>query len=273
MLIFLICTAQASNYFVPEYYGSFYKDFNATGALSVGFYWSNNVHISSTLDLWISSSSANTIMNVKASSFSAPKATIYLIAGNKGSAGYRDGDLSSSLLNSPSSLYFYQDKVYVADTLNHCIRVIDLTVKSILQFAGSCTFPGFKDGPPKYNRLNKPNLVGVVNDTLFINDSGNNYVRMVDLVSGNMTTLWGGACRDALNITGEFARPEYNITESVFYSNSGTFHTIVCDMSLVKTYGEPSEEFFSSDEIVTPCSLHITLCGKRTQPLVARQYS
>ena len=157
----------------------------------------------------------------------------------------------------------------MADTGNDCIRVIDLIVKSIMQYAGLCTQPGFKDGPFNFNRLNKPDLVGVANNTLFINDSGNNYIRMVDLSSGNMTTLLGGACRDSE--TGEYDKvPDYNVSQSVFYSNSIHIHTIICDTSMMLDKGKPSEEFFSDSNIKEVCSLHITLCGERTSPYVER---
>lgn len=270
--LFRVFLVSASFYTIPKYYGSFYKDFNASSELSIGFYWSSGFHIAPTLDLWISNPNEHTVTQVLSSSYSKPKATLIRIAGIKNSANYRDGDLSTSLLNTPKSLSYYQDKVYIADSNNHCIRVIDLTVKSIKEFSGRCTEPGFKDGPSQYNRLNYPDLVGSSNGTLFINDKGNNYIRIVDIETGYMKTLWGGACRDSTEIDGSWNKPEYNVTFSKFYVNNGSIHTMVCDIKLVKNSGEPSEHIFDSSDYEDPCSMHITLCQNRTSPYVIRNY-
>ena len=262
-----------SYYTIPEYYGSFYHDFNSSDASAVSFYWSSGFHLSSSLNMWISSPVDHTITLIQASTYTAPKATLILVAGALGQTGYRDGDLSTSLLNTPRSAYEYQNMVYVADTENHCIRVIDTQVKSIKQFAGTCQSPGFMDGPPQYNLLTRPDLVGVNNGTLFINDSGNNYIRMVNLTTQYMVTLLGGACRDAVNITGNYTAPDYNYQDSVFYFQGLNVHTIVCVTGMVKTEGEPSGHIFNPENYPQPCVEHITLCENRTSPYVIRNYT
>jgi hypothetical protein len=212
-------------------------------------------------------------MQVLSNSYKKPKGTLIRIAGTQGSGNFRDGDLSTSLLNSPKSLSFYNNKVYIADTNNHCIRVIDLEVKSIKQFSGRCTESGFKDGPSQYNRLNKPDLVGTANGTLFINDKGNNYVRVVDLDTGYMKTLWGGACRDAIQIEGSRPEAEYQVNTSKFYVDNGSIHVMVCDLALVKETGKPDEHIFNIEDYQEPCTMHVTLCDNRTSPFVIRNYS
>ncbi|OMJ80466.1 hypothetical protein SteCoe_19269 [Stentor coeruleus] len=224
------------------------------------------------MDLWISNPVDHTVVFIQASTYQLPKATLVRIAGQKGIGNFRDGDLSTALLNSPMSVSYYENKVYVADTLNHCIRVIDIEVKSIKQFSGRCTESGFKDGPPQYNRLYKPDLVGAANGTLFINDSGNNYIRIVDIATGYMKTLWGGACRDANNIASSYSEPEYDVKNSVFYNDNGSIHTMVCDLSLIKTTGKPEEHIFDINDYKDPCFMHITLCENRTHPFVIRAF-
>lgn len=264
---------RATNYNIPEYYGSYYKDFNSSSLLAVTFYWSSCFHISPDLDLWVSNPVEHTVMQVLSSTYKKPKATLIRIAGSQGTANFRDGDLSTSLLDSPKSLSYYQDKVYVADTNNHCIRVIDINVKSIKQFAGRCTESGFKDGPSQYNRLNKPDLVGTANGTLFINDKGNNYVRIVDLETGYMRTLWGGACRDTKQIDGTWPAAEYDVKLSKFFVDNGSIHMMVCDLTLIKESGKPDEHIFDINDYQEPCAMHITLCYNRTSPYVIRNYT
>ena len=39
------------------------------------------------------------------------------------------------------------DQLVIADTDNHCIRLVNLTDNSVSTIAGVCTSSGFKDGP------------------------------------------------------------------------------------------------------------------------------
>lgn len=63
-------------------------------------------------------------------------------------------------------------------------------------FAGVCGLEGFSDGTFGSNLLSRPEVVGTdSNGTLFIYDSGNSYIRMVDPATKIMTTLLHGSCR------------------------------------------------------------------------------
>jgi len=61
--------------------------------------------------------------------------SLYVIAGRT-SAGYADGDLQSSRFNSPSSLVFYNQRLYVTDTGNCVIREIDVVRNTTAVIAG-----------------------------------------------------------------------------------------------------------------------------------------
>ncbi len=53
---------------------------------------------------------------------------------------------------------------------------------------------GFKDGPLGINRFNQPDGLGIDQDgNLFVNDSGNKYMRMIT-PEGYVHTLINGAC-------------------------------------------------------------------------------
>jgi hypothetical protein len=80
--------------------------------------------------------------------------------------------------------------VYIADKANHCIRRILIKQANVDTFAGVCGFAGFKDGLFNQNLLNNPELVAADhNGTVYIWDSGNNYVRIVDPVTKIMSTM------------------------------------------------------------------------------------
>mmetsp|Transcript_24676 Transcript_24676/g.38386 ORF Transcript_24676/g.38386 Transcript_24676/m.38386 type:complete len:241 (+) Transcript_24676:734-1456(+) len=79
---------------------------------------------------------------------------------------------------------------------NHCIRRIVAKQANVDTFAGICGVAGFKDGVFGQNLLNKPELVGTDhNGTLYIYDSGNQYIRVVNASTKIMRTMIHGSCK------------------------------------------------------------------------------
>jgi len=70
-----------------------------------------------------------------------------------------------------------------------------MNTAEVSTYAGVCgvdTF-GFSDGPIGVNRFNQPDGLGVDDDgNLFVFDSGNNYMRMIQ-PNGHVVTLVSGA--------------------------------------------------------------------------------
>jgi hypothetical protein len=64
--------------------------------------------------------------------------------------------------------------LYVSDTGNHCIKKIDLSLKTSTVVAGQCGTTGFTDGPTGFNKLNKPTNLGITrHGILYFYDLGN----------------------------------------------------------------------------------------------------
>ena len=85
---------------------------------------------------------------------------------------------------------------YVADMGNHCVRRIVVKLANVDTFAGICGEPGFKDGIYGSNKLDRPSLVATDhNGTVYIYDSGNKYIRIVDPATKFMKTMTHGSCR------------------------------------------------------------------------------
>lgn len=62
----------------------------------------------------------------------------------------------------------------MADTENHCIKMLSLSDNKVSVVAGKCGKPGFLDGPIEYNRLSKPTNIGVSRKgVIYFFDSGN----------------------------------------------------------------------------------------------------
>jgi hypothetical protein len=112
--------------------------------------------------------------------------------GTAGSTG--DGaDASSALLNTPSGLQVTTSGlVYVADTGNHKIRLIDQSKNNqITTLVGTGT-AGSADGAAAVARLNAPTAVTFdTSGNVYIADTGNNKIRMVS-ATGIVSTLAGG---------------------------------------------------------------------------------
>lgn len=85
--------------------------------------------------------------------------------------------------------------IYIADSASHCIRRILVKQMNTDTFAGVCGISGFKDGLFGQNLLNKPDMVGVdANGTVYIHDSENKYIRIVDPATKLMRTMIHGSC-------------------------------------------------------------------------------
>jgi large repetitive protein len=128
-----------------------------------------------------------------------PSGTLSIIAGTQGVSGYKDGPVLQAELTSPNGLAIDADQnLYIADTGNNVIRMIDLKVDSanrqINTIAGTLT-PGFGgDGQQASHALfNQPWGLAVGPDgLLYIADLNNNVIRRIDPTgSGATVTVIG----------------------------------------------------------------------------------
>ena len=129
---------------------------------------------------------------------------ISTVVGN-GTAGYSgdEGPALAAQINwevgsnpEPSGgLVWNEDKLYIADTLNHVIRVVDLSLEepTIDTLAGTGT-PGNTgdDGPAVEATLNEPRDLEIGPDgDLYVADTDNNVVRAIDLETGEIRRVAG----------------------------------------------------------------------------------
>lgn len=118
---------------------------------------------------------------------------ISTIAGGS-SAGYVDGPLASARFNNPYGLAATSDgnKLYVADTGNNAIRLVDLQAGTVSTVAGG-SGAGSADGTGKTAQFNHPVGVALSRDEtiLYVSDYDNHTIRRIDLTSGQVTTIAG----------------------------------------------------------------------------------
>ena len=103
-------------------------------------------------------------------------------------------------------------RLYVTDTGNHTIRMIDITSKAVTTLAGAPGAPGSANGPQKSARFNMPAHITTDMNNLYLTDFNNRTIRSINLSTGEVDTLAGivgtfGTADTAAGITATFYHP------------------------------------------------------------------
>ena len=105
--------------------------------------------------------------------------------------GDRDGPGQTARLQHPLGVCAVGDAVYVADSYNNRIRHIDIMSDEVRTVVGDGTH-GFQDGVGEAARLWEPSSIHVSDDgsdVLYIADTNNHAVRVLDHTGGELRTL------------------------------------------------------------------------------------
>ncbi|MDY3617637.1 S-layer homology domain-containing protein [Agathobaculum sp.] len=115
---------------------------------------------------------------------------VYTYCGS-GEAGYQNGAAKTARFNTPGGVALGEDgSLYVADTLNHCVRQIAAD-QTVTLFAGTPEQPGYQDGAVADARFCEPSGIAVGSDgAVYVADAGNHRIRRIK--DGNVTTIAGG---------------------------------------------------------------------------------
>ena len=113
--------------------------------------------------------------------------------GEKGYSG-DEGPASQATFNAPHEIRVdRRGNVYIADTRNHCIRMIDWETGIVETLAGDGT-PGYRgdNGPGEKARFNQPHSIVLDGKGgLLVADTKNHRVRRIDLSTRFVTTVAG----------------------------------------------------------------------------------
>ena len=115
------------------------------------------------------------------------------IAGN-GFASFYNGPVSQSLFNYPTSLAIDSSNgnIMVADAENNRIRLINMISGNVSTIAGSGVY-GYLDGPALQAQFYNPYGIALnpSNGNIFVADTNNNIIRLINMTSGNVSTIAG----------------------------------------------------------------------------------
>ncbi len=78
--------------------------------------------------------------------------------------------------------------LYVADTYNNKIKTVNPATHEAYTFAGT-GFSGVRDGSKDAAQFNEPNGLTIMNGKIFVTDTNNNLLRVIDMISNEVKTV------------------------------------------------------------------------------------
>lgn len=103
--------------------------------------------------------------------------------------GYKQGGMGVALMQHPLGVATGKNgAIYVADSYNHAIRRYDPKTEQLGDFAGTGT-RGDADGQKAQAQFNEPNDVAEWKGKLYVADTNNHRIRVIDADTGEVTSL------------------------------------------------------------------------------------
>ena len=135
--------------------------------------------------LYVADAEANTIRAVAL----PPANTVTTIAGGDlFEFGDKDGAGDAVRLQHPLGVAAHDGRVFIADTYNHKIKVLDPRSRKVTTFAGTGK-PGQDDGPGERASFYEPGGLSIAAGKIYVADTNNHAIRTIDLATREVTTL------------------------------------------------------------------------------------
>ncbi|MGI8555291.1 MAG: hypothetical protein ACR2LT_02900 [Pyrinomonadaceae bacterium] len=173
-------------------------------------------------DLIVADSGTNTIKKIK------PTGAVELIAGVENQKGFRDGAAKNALFNAPVGVTVSDDKIFVADTYNDRIRVIENG--NVTTLAGGTE--GFADGFGSDAKFDTPCGLAILRGgEIVVADAKNRRLRVVEQ-NGKVWTLTGDGkanLKDGLPDEAEFVQPtavSVDVDGSIYVTDGNAIRVI-----------------------------------------------
>ncbi len=102
--------------------------------------------------------------------------------------GDRDGTGAEVLLQHPQAICESEGLLYFCDTYNNKVKRLDPSTRRCTTLAGS-SVAGYADGAANEARFNEPAGIAVLGDRLYVADTNNHAIRLVEIATGQVSTL------------------------------------------------------------------------------------
>jgi thiol-disulfide isomerase/thioredoxin len=99
--------------------------------------------------------------------------------------GDEDGEGNAARLQHPLGTALSREVLYIADTYNSKVKRVDTATNTVTSWLGST--PGWADGPDP--QFNEPGGLSFSNGRLFVADTNNHAIRIIDVATGDTSTL------------------------------------------------------------------------------------
>ncbi|MDX1960849.1 MAG: redoxin domain-containing protein [Leptospiraceae bacterium] len=128
-----------------------------------------------------------------------------------------DGKITDVKLKAPAGLDIEKDTVFFADSLNNKIKKLDLKTRKVTSITQS-TERGNSVGTISTSKFDSPSFIHYSKDKLYISDTGNNEIKILDISKREVSRLKIGFSRkklgDLLFPKLEYPETEYMISEN-----------------------------------------------------------
>ena len=125
---------------------------------------------------------------VRAIALSGPQKVTTLVGTGLFDFGDVDGIGDSALLQHVQAVCFVDGLIYLADTYNNRIKVLNPQTREVKAYAGTA-IAGLQDGPCTNAQFNEPAGLAYANGKLYVADTNNHAIRVIDLVREMVETL------------------------------------------------------------------------------------
>ena len=99
-----------------------------------------------------------------------------------------DGVGDEVRLQHPLGVFWQDGVIYLADTYNNSIKQLDPETRRVRRMLGEAE-PGYNDGSGLHTSYHEPGGLSMLPGLMFIADTNNHAIRVVDMTSGEVTTL------------------------------------------------------------------------------------
>lgn len=147
--------------------------------------------------------------------------------------GDRDGKGDEARFQHPLGVAFQNGRLLIADTYNHKIKSLDPVTGNVVTLFGNGR-AGQTDG--RVSTFYEPGGIAVAGDRLFVADTNNHAIRVVDLKSGNTSTLRIDGLRPSQSESASRSNPESPnrleivAPQTIFSSNSKNEVTVLVNL-------------------------------------------
>jgi DNA-binding beta-propeller fold protein YncE len=137
------------------------------------------------------------------------------LAGTYGHPGAVNGVGTGATFSLPSGFAYHSGILYLSDTENLTIRQVDVASQAVTTIAGVAGQRGTTDGPAEQALFGEPEGIALdpSGNYLYISDTDNNLIRVLDLGAMTVTTIAGGgpnvsALTDGTGTDAAFSKPK-----------------------------------------------------------------